>query len=123
MSDSTTSPAYVYVIQAKSGPVKIGVTIDTTQRLAAHQTSNHELLVLLCSFEYPSIEQAVQVEQALKKRYASQNIRGEWYAVDPDNIISDVEFFSVLCKAIAGVTVEYITVAHKPSKTPAKPRV
>jgi predicted GIY-YIG superfamily endonuclease len=113
---------YVYIIQTESGPVKIGIAIDAMHRLATHQISNHELLTLLYSFECATYEGAERIESALKTRYAAQHIRGEWFAIDPENIIRDIEFFCALCEVVNGVAVEYIQVS-KPAKAPKKPRV
>lgn len=116
-------PTWVYIIQAKSGAIKIGIAVDTRQRLATHQVSNHEQLTLIYSFECQSIEQATKIEQALHTRYHAQNIHGEWFAVEPQNIIHDIEFFSALCEAITSIKVEYIPIVSKPSKAPPTKRV
>lgn len=126
MSDSIISPAFVYIIQAESGPVKIGVANNTEQRLAAHQSSNHELLTLLYSFACSSNEQARAIELALHHRYKDQNIRGEWFSVEPDNIIADLEFFVELCVAVNNIIIEYIVETPKEKrlpKAPGNPRV
>src|SRR3990167_9411478 len=125
MSESTTTPANVYLIQVESGPVKIGISIDVSQRLAGLQSSNHELLTLFYRFDCESVEQARTIEQLLHARYSNQHIRGEWYRVDPTNIVTDLEFFIGLCEVIRGIRVEIINspVARTSTMIVPTPRV
>lgn len=114
MSDSTffesskQASAYVYLIQAESGPVKIGIATDPNRRLSELQTANYELLTLLYRLECNSLTDAQQLETVLHRRYAQQRIRGEWFDSDPINIIEDIEMAIGIAQIFKRVFVERV---------------
>lgn len=114
MSDSTffesskQASAYVYLIQAESGPVKIGIATDPNRRLSELQTANYELLTLLYRLECNSLTDAQQLETVLHRRYAQQRIRGEWFDSDPRNIIEDIEMAIGIAQIFKRVFVERV---------------
>lgn len=66
---------FVYVIQAESGPIKVGVAKDPEARLRAHQTSNFEELTLL-----HVLPGSHRQEADLHRRLKGARVRGEWFA-------------------------------------------
>jgi len=101
--------AFVYIIQAESGPVKIGMTTNCEQRLSDLQVANYELLTLLFRIECESVGQATEIEQSLHERYQSQRIRGEWFDVSPNEIIPDIQLLISLAACIKGIEIEKVT--------------
>lgn len=106
------APAYVYLIQAESGPVKIGIANDPSRRLSDLQTANYELLTLMYRIECNSPEQALMVERALHERYSDQCIRGEWFDIDPQSAVKDIEFATALSQAFRNVFIERVNEVH-----------
>jgi hypothetical protein len=72
----------VYFVQAgDDGPVKIGFSTDTQRRLKELQTASPAPLKLLAQvIGTPAIE--AFVHKVLRKKH----VRGEWYAIDDDDI-------------------------------------
>lgn len=81
----------VYVIGPVGGPYKVGYTDgDGTVRLAALQTGYWENLVLHKIFEGD-----FRLEGFLHGLYAPKRLRGEWFALDQD----DIEYIDVVASA------------------------
>jgi len=87
----TVDATAVYFIRAgETGPVKIGVAVNVSIRLASLQTANHEELFLL-----RSLSGTQQTEQWLHNHYANIRIRGEWFSYcDTMRTIAPPEFRS-----------------------------
>ena len=77
----------VYFIQAggKGGPIKIGIAVDCTQRLASLQTANAEELRLLCI-----TTGGRRIEEAYHARFKKHLVRGEWFKPHPD-ILAEID--------------------------------
>src|SRR5688500_39085 len=102
MSDSTPlsngNQYVVYIIKAESGAVKIGVTNNLFGRFQHMQSNNHEKLTLCLSVECADEHQMYGLESLLHERYATQRIRGEWFNVDTDRVLEDLQFASAFAK-------------------------
>lgn len=85
--------AYVYFIGEKgtSGPLKIGVSrISIRKRMANLQTAAPFELVCHDYIEVPD-EEGPALEAAIHKLLAKKRLRGEWFAIDPEDIIPTAE--------------------------------
>ncbi len=111
MSDSTclsdNSQHYVYAIQAESSPIKIGIAGDLRDRLFHLQTAHFEQLTLLFSVRCPSREIALQLENALHRKYADCSIRGEWFDIAAEKLVVDTSFIFEIAGLIAGCELEF----------------
>lgn len=107
-SDSTSNSGTcsVYVIQAKSGAVKIGVARDVNLRLEGLQTSNHEELTIVFAFEFESREIARAVEMLMHKRYEAHALRGEWFSVDTSELLDEMKFVVAIARVMKSMSVE-----------------
>lgn len=90
-SDSATenlnSTCCVYLmIDTTNNFHKIGISNNPRYREHTLQ-SDKPTIELLCAKEYPSRAIAEAIESALHKTYASKRIRGEWFNLEPSDII------------------------------------
>lgn len=65
---------WVYFIQAKPGPIKIGLARDIGRRLGALQTASPFPLELLAR-----VHGGRPLEQALHEHFAASRLHGEWF--------------------------------------------
>lgn len=93
MATSNNTPnqqqSYLYLVQAKTGPVKIGVALDLKGRVGEIQVGNHEQLSIIHHFKIANKNLAHALEYAMHEYYQSKRIRGEWYQltlVDIDHL-------------------------------------
>lgn len=114
-SDSTSNPdaCSIYVIQAASGAVKIGIAQDVKARLRELQTGNHEHLTTLYQLEFANREIAAALELVLHKRYTNHALRGEWFTVDTDRLINDILFAMTFAKLVKGMVIETSEKRHE----------
>lgn len=77
MSDTTGQN--VYVIEHEHGYVKIGVSNNPAERMAALETACPYELTLLGEIQTDS---PFEVETRLHDKFEHQHKRGEWYALD-----------------------------------------
>lgn len=97
-SEETTNEQpkyYVYfVAQAESNFVKIGATSDVGARLRQLQTGNPQRLIILRTIEFKFAEDARDFEALLHERYRrlGYGAYGEWFALSPADILSDINF-------------------------------
>jgi hypothetical protein len=73
-------PSMVYFVQAESGPIKIGVSVKTLDRLSALQGGSHERLRLMAYIDGGTRE----LETALHRRFRAHRISGEWFSPAPE---------------------------------------
>lgn len=71
----------LYFIQCATGPIKIGHTSNTDNRLSNLQMGNPNLLTLLA---WVMVDDAPAVEKMLHERYREHWIRGEWFSPAPE---------------------------------------
>jgi hypothetical protein len=76
-------PGYVYLATGPDGH-KIGTTADLTQRAFEHHTWESAAVEIVWSLYIEP--DAFAVELGLQKRFAAKRVRGEWYALAPDDI-------------------------------------
>lgn len=84
-------PTYLYVIGAKSGPVKIGITSSLTGRLAQIQTGCPFLAVIWFVKPIFSRDLAARHEAMIHKCYGGKRLAGEWFDIDAEEGIEAVE--------------------------------
>jgi len=65
--------------------VKVGTTRDVTRRLNELQTGSSTDLHLITAVAYSS-KTADEVEQMIHRKYASKNVRGEWFDLSPEDV-------------------------------------
>lgn len=82
---------YVYLIKSDNA-VKIGVSNNPQSRLITLQTSHHQKLELIYQLQCADQTSAYNVESLLHKRYKSYNVSGEWFSLDAETVIHDLEF-------------------------------
>lgn len=82
---------YVYLIKS-SKALKIGVSDNPQTRLTGLQTSNPERLELIYTIQCQNRDDALRLESILHRRYQQDLLNGEWFNLDPDAVISDLEF-------------------------------
>lgn len=82
--------AYVYVIAAKDGPVKVGIAADAASRCAMLQTGNAADLTVVHKVE---VERAAArlIERYAHDLLSADRVRGEWFDVDPADAIAAVD--------------------------------
>ncbi|MCB1739041.1 MAG: GIY-YIG nuclease family protein [Gammaproteobacteria bacterium] len=83
-----SSCGFIYVCYVDAGDeriYKIGLAKNPVQRMAQHQCSSPlEIMVACCYFT--SNMQAE--EKALHEAFAAKRVRGEWFALDDDDLIA-----------------------------------
>ena len=83
----------VYLIKrVDENKYKVGVTKNTKQRIQTLQTANAEKLELIIT--YPSSMWAYRIETAFKKQYKPQQMNGEWFELNEN----DINGFEKFCK-------------------------
>lgn len=84
-------PHYLYVIQSNDA-IKIGITHNLQQRFNDLQSANPVELQLIYAFKFDSRGQAEALEALLHERFVQHRIHGEWFDVDHNKVLEDVEF-------------------------------
>ena len=123
MSDLTSNSCYVYVIQAASGAVKIGIAANVQSRLSDLQSANHEKLTVVHTLGFATRRVAQAVEQAMHESYAPYSIRGEWFTVNAERVIEDMKFALEIGNAVRGYSVEFAPKPRPKPKAPAPKQV
>lgn len=90
LTDINTSVAnescYVYLMfDTSNGYFKIGISNNPEYRERTLQ-SEKPTIEKICAKEYPNRAIALAIESALHKTYESKRIRGEWFALDADDV-------------------------------------
>lgn len=82
-------PDNIYIIQNTfTKSIKIGVSKDVEGRLNSLQTGHEHQLELIYA---KSVEEALKLESKLHRKFSSKRIRGEWFKVNPEKVIKEVE--------------------------------
>jgi hypothetical protein len=77
---------FVYLIQAEGTDIyKIGISKDVRYRLKALQTSSPVPLKMV-SFQFT--DKPFKQEEKLHEHFAGKRIHGEWFRLDPDDVVS-----------------------------------
>ena len=83
---ATNQPCYVYLMMDTSnGFYKIGMSNNPEYRERTLQ-SEKPTIEKVCAKEFPNRAIASAIESALHKTYESKRIRGEWFALDADDV-------------------------------------
>lgn len=80
--------AAIYVLKAKSGPIKIGKANNVRQRISSMQVGSPDALDIIFSAETSG--DAGEVELRAHAILAAGHVQGEWFNVTPDVAISAV---------------------------------
>ncbi len=75
--------SFIYLIGASNGLVKIGKTTDTGSRIAILNTGSPVELTIIACFKTTLAD---EVEERLHSVYAEKRIKGEWFALTPEDI-------------------------------------
>lgn len=104
----------VYIIeQAETGYIKIGISEDVQKRLAALQTANPHKLTLRYILTCPTTQDAQTIEHMLHQRYSDWRKSGEWFDVDADEAISEIQWSIQFASHITGGTEFHIEVIQE----------
>ena len=83
---ATNETCFVYLMtDTTNGYFKIGISNDPEYRERTLQ-SEKPTIEKLCAKEYPNRTIASAIESALHKAYESKRLRGEWFALDADDV-------------------------------------
>ena len=83
------STSFVYLIQCGDLPYyKIGVSDRPEERLMGLQTANPQTLSLLATCAFDNKNLAVQAEQDAHKKLWKEHIRGEWFELNPEQVMT-----------------------------------
>jgi predicted GIY-YIG superfamily endonuclease len=77
---------YLYLIRSENDAYKIGITRHLKKRMEALVTASPLALTYLLSIPFETIEDAKELERELQFKYIRKLIRGEWYALLPEDI-------------------------------------
>lgn len=118
-STSYSQPCSIYIVQAPNGAVKIGIAKDVRLRMVDLQIGNPEALRLIYQVDVSKRSAAEALETILHKRYAPDILRGEWFAVEAERLIADIEFAIAFAQAVTEVEFRGQVIA--PELEPPKP--
>jgi len=106
---SNPQPTFVYFISAGATPIKIGVSYDPAERLAALQTAHYQKLSLLYTIECKERSQAFELESAFHRWYDDAHVRNEWFNLTPKQIANDVRLLTKLAHSVVSATQHIAT--------------
>lgn len=92
MGNLATFKYWLYVIYSESGHSKIGVAGNVDQRLETLQTGSPYKLHLYLKIGCPSEKKARKLEKFLHNRYAADRVNREWFDIDPQMVVNELEF-------------------------------
>lgn len=101
---TSNSTCFVYLIQSSTA-VKVGIANNPQNRLSGLQTSHHEKLTICYTLECPDRQAAQRAEAMIHARYADDRLEGEWFDVDADTIIQDIEWSLHFAEAVSSSTI------------------
>jgi hypothetical protein len=79
-------------MRVQSGAVKIGIAHNIEARLGEIQIGNHEQVTIVYEVPCRNADQARELETLLHQRYVAAHIRGEWFMLDVNQIMTDITF-------------------------------
>lgn len=83
---------FIYVIAGDpAGPVKIGFSNDPHKRLRQLQTGYPGRLTLHYTEAFPE-PRARLMERIIHKTIAPRRVKGEWFSIDVETAIAEVQF-------------------------------
>lgn len=93
--------SYVYLIASDSA-VKIGVSNAPEKRLVKLQVASSLPLKIVYTLKCVDTESAYTVERLLHNRFEPHKLKSEWFSIDPEIAIKDIEFALSLVGLIEG---------------------
>ena len=92
---STDNRKKIYVIKEyESNYYKIGVSYDPEIRLHSIQTGNIRRLDIIMESDF--LDNAHKIEKAIHSFFEDKHVKGEWFILDTDDLISIYRFFTNL---------------------------
>ena len=122
-STSSPQPTFVYFISAGATPIKIGVSYDPAERLAALQTAHYQKLSLLYTIQCKERSQAFELESAFHRWYDDAHVRNEWFNLTPKQIANDVRLLTKLAHSVVSATQHIATTELERMETRAEERI
>ena len=87
-----TAPGYVYLIAIETGLYKIGLTTTPESRMSGLSTGLPYELTLVHTIK---CRDRFKIEKFFHEKFASKRVKGEWFALEKD----DIEYFKVFVEA------------------------
>jgi hypothetical protein len=87
-AERTARPVHVYVA-GDGNRVKIGVAANPERRMRELRTAA-PLVSLIHAREFSNRAGAVATERALHSRFSDRRVAGEWFAIDPAEVIASL---------------------------------
>jgi hypothetical protein len=82
----------IYLLTPTRGwPLKVGISEDPRYRLQGLQNAHYEELTFHRFWWLPGVAMAARIEAAFKADFASSNIRGEWFRLNPNEAEAYIE--------------------------------
>lgn len=82
---------FLYVIASGPNSVKIGYSADPQRRLGQLQIGHEKILQVVYKEPVP-VDKAPLLEKLVHKANNHKRIHGEWFALTPDEAISEIQF-------------------------------
>lgn len=102
-------PGLVYFIQVggETGPIKIGHTVDLSERLKTIQTASPAEAVVIGTMKFETPDEARGFEQRLHNEvFWDLRMRGEWFRCDP-RILRFVRTISMVVEEYEGTDRDF----------------
>lgn len=113
---------YVYLIEVVGAKaIKIGYATDPVKRLQSLQTGNHQELSLKHVIACDDAGIAARLETMLHRRYESNRLRAEWFAVDAQMVMEDIQFATWFASIVDQVSIGGNVESAPPTPTPTSP--
>lgn len=82
----------IYLVTPERGwPLKVGISEDPVKRILQLQNAHYETLVFQRFWWLPGIAIASRIEADFKNDLAEDNIRGEWFKLNPERASEYIE--------------------------------
>ena len=90
LPQKTGNRQFVYIIKnLDSSNIKIGVGSNPSKRLKQLQTGSDSELELI--YQSYVCSNAFDIENLMHNKFKENHIRGEWYKINPDEVIKELE--------------------------------
>jgi len=91
---------FVYFFSAGWSPIKIGVSQNPDERMAALSTAHYKEMRILYLIECVDRETAFRLEAGFHRWYADRRLRNEWFDIKLAELILDIELIDVLANGV-----------------------
>ncbi len=92
---------YIYAIGTTGNRQKIGFSSNPDKRVKTLQTGNAEPLTVHYCFEV-SESVAAKFEKHIHREYNHRRIKGEWFNMSPDEVITMMQYQEIMKDTISG---------------------